>query len=241
MRLVLGKLQDQFTRKAGRNPGAAAPLQGDSPCRPPNLAPTSPAVESGRGSPLLRQAAEAARIISCLLPEERWGKGAQGTFSPSMQHPAQLPHTAYPLCLCCRGSFGPCPSVLLSLVSCLSVRLCPSVQSCLFVCHHHPLSFSICLFVRLRHPSSSACPSSVCSSRPSVHLTLKWMGLSTGQQADVVPALSEPLSWPGGGKGLGSVMVAEGAFKAPLPSPSAPSSTQPPREPQSPLQIASNK
>lgn len=51
----------------------------------------------------------------------------------------------------------------------------------------------------------------------------------------MVPALSEPLSWPRGGKGLGSVMVAEGAFKAPL-RPSTPSSTQPYK-----LQVTNNR
>lgn len=38
-----------------------------------------------------------------------------------------------------------------------------------------------------------------------------------GQQADVAPALWEPLSWPGDGRGLDSVMVAEGMWRSPGP------------------------
>lgn len=120
-----------------------------------------------------------------------------------------------PLCLCFPGSFWFCPSVLLSLVSCLSFRL--SVQLHLSVCLDK-LSLYIChcLSVRLTpiihlHLSVHFLSVHPC---PSIRLTLKWRGVCTRQQAGVVPALSKPLSWPGDGKGLGHVTVAEGAWRS---------------------------
>lgn len=70
------------------------------------------------------------------------GRGGLG------RHTAQLPNTAPipTLSFSLSGSFWPCPSVLLSLVCCLSFRLCPAV--CLL--------FSSFLSV-FTHLSSSAC------------------------------------------------------------------------------------
>lgn len=148
-------------------------------------------------------------------------------------HAAPGPAASHcPPSLCCHGPFRPCPSVLLSLVSCLSVRLCPSVQSaCLSAIIALYPSLSVCLT-----PSSIfICLSIVClfipsfyPSDPEVDGSEHWAAGRCG------PCPVEPLSWPGGGKGLGSVMVTEEACKAPLPPPSTSSSTQPPREPQSP-------
>lgn len=159
-------------------PGAAAPLQGDSPCRPPAPPATRPwRVGAGPPTPL-RQAGEAAGASAGF--QERGDGGGDPQPRSLQRRPSCLTHPLS-LVLVAMAPSGPGPlSFCLWSPVCLSLRLCPSVQSCLFACHRHSLTFSVCLFFQPHHPSSSACPSSVCSSCPSVHLPLTWMGLSTG-------------------------------------------------------------
>lgn len=194
----------------------------------PQQRPHPPALESGRGSPLLRQAVEAAGIVSWLLGEEIRCGGRRGS-PPCSTRPSCLilptlsvsvfvavALLALPLCsfisslLSVCQTLSICPIMPVCLTSSLSILLCPSVRLT-------PSSIFICLSILSFYPSD-----------PEVNGSQRWAA------ADVVPALSEPLSWPRGGKGLSSVMVTEEACKAHFPPPSTPSSTQSPREPQSP-------
>lgn len=142
--LVLGKLQNTFVS----NGSAYTPL--------------APPGRLGRGTGPQRQAqvVEAARILSWLLPEERWAMARTKALSPSA-----LPHAA--LSLAGEGTQPSCltltahpawflyPSVRLSVVSYLSFRLSRAVLSRLSLCLPSllslsvllHLSFSICLFV----------------------------------------------------------------------------------------------